>query len=271
MSNKIKQELEKIQIPSEIRERSHLGVMKARSERQLTKNNLILRNYKLTTGLIAALLLLTISVSPNFQAQAKETISNSLLWIKAATNLPIPEKWLPSEKELTHYYYEVTTTENGYSINLYWSEDFISLKEAQKLPIPLSASQYVGSIAAEKVENPTLEQLPALKENKEVILDSGTIAKGDAVGLRWTNKNWTYDIVGHNAIKYANEIDKMEKNHAFKEFEKGQIRVIIGNNVTTHISWIENNGYKYELQVEGDVTEAVSMFEEADRMIKTLE
>lgn len=214
--------------------------------------------------MVAALALaLTASISVA-RAAVQQVLAEAARWVQARTGIPIylPQGWPSHSKETgtggptINYYFEAFSSADGYSINIYTVEEPVPINQAGRLKVPLSESQYVGSISGRLRKNapapPAWNQTEAEKAARLELPGGVTAYNLDQVEVFWEKDGWRYWLVGHGAPDYAQELAAaVGSTGPVPGAEGGWVRIVIGNHVTTYVAW--NLGdYQYELAYRGE-------------------
>ncbi|MGI9860469.1 hypothetical protein SDD30_03660 [Moorella naiadis] len=233
---------------------------------------------RLIAGAAAAIVLvaaLTFSL-PQARAGLQQVLAQAALWVKNNTSLPIylPAGWPPADKSdqdqvtpepTLNYYFETTATKNGYNINIYALNKPVPINQANKLQVPLSESQYVGSIsgyrrAESKLQEPVWDQ-SKLTRARELDLGHGITAYDlDQVEVFWEKDGWRYWVVGPDAKAYAQKIVAATAGaEPIPRASGGWVKVVAGNHTTTYVGWNQGD-YQYELTYRGaDIARALDV------------
>lgn len=232
---------------------------------------------RLAVIVAAVLIAATITAAvPAARAGMQQVLAEAVRWVSARTNIPIyiPEGWPDDQerREGTHvneptvnYYFEVTATKDGYNINVYNVKEPIPINQANQLRIPLSESQYVGSISGYLRQN--AESAPTWDKTKFETIELGnnvTAYNFEKVEIYWEKDDWRYWVVGHDAIDYARKLaDAIKDSEPLPKAENGWVKVIIGNAVTVNLVWNQED-YQYKLTYRGgDMAEALEIARDA--------
>lgn len=217
---------------------------------------------------------LTLSI-PIARAALKQGFAEAVHWIATTTRIPVylPQTWLQDTKPTINYYFEAASTTESYSINVYTIDEPVSVNQADQRQIPLSESQYVGSISGHLRKE--LDPVPPwslfqLKEAVQFQVKEGVAGKNlGEVEVVWDEGNWRYWVIGHKAPEYARKlIADINTANPLPEADEGWVKIIIGNHVTTYVTWNVGD-YQYEFSCRGnDLAQAVEIARDATRWIK---
>lgn len=241
------------------------------------------RLHPLAAAVMVAAMALALTASIHVaRAALQQVLVEAARWVQARTGIPIylPQGWPSPNKETgtggptVNYYFEASSSGDGYNINVYTVEKPVPVNQAGQLKVPLSESQYVGSISGRLRKNapapPAWDQAKAEKAALLELPGGVTAYNLDQVEVFWEKDGWRYWLVGHGVPAYAQELAAVGgSTGAVPGTEGGWVRIVAGNAVTVYVAW--NLGdYQYELVYRGgDIARALDIARSATLWIET--
>lgn len=218
-------------------------------------------------GILLLGLMTSIMQVPSVKAFVMPPIKSVFVWIEQTTSLPlfIPESWIVNEEadeNEVHYFYELQTSDDSYSINIYLVEHQVPFNDTQaqlEKNGPLSESQRVGSISVKKMDSltPPIEAtIPNDAEPFRLTDDVIAHQKNNLTSVWWEQGNWSFEFVGGSSYADGRLRDLSKEWNDLNLPSSGVVKIIGGNRTRIQLTW-EENEYRFTLDV-GDDLEAIS-------------
>lgn len=248
---------------------------------------------KLTVCTTVAVSFIILSIGifniPVVHAQISPVISKISKWIQEVTNIPvsIPSSWEPfsrsneNEENLDNdiinaniaeqrensynYSFFVDYTKDGYSINVYYLSNPISINKAILLnqkdsPI---GYQFIGSLEGEKIASDTINLLySTAKPNnpEEFTLNPGVKAYKDKEGANiwWEQKGWIFEYLGHsNSLSKLQEFALLWEKSSIN-INTGHLKIVEGNKSMVWVTWVQDNvRYSFNIILGNDWSDII--------------